>query len=203
MWLKITEVRGYTSRYHTDKYESAYIYLTDYKYKKLQQQNGDVSFRLENYLPYIAIINNVPKKLLCGITFESYSKVTESMAKEITKVLDEYNLCIDEYGRWCFVDYEKICFNADGRKLSYKQFVNEFCLPKNLVFKEVLDNGYSYIGSEPFRGGNKEYADAAIKVTEKIGFLWFNWRYGFRLDSDFAIHVTYGKNEHYSEISNT
>lgn len=203
MWLKVTGAQGYTSRYHTGKYKSAYIYLTDYEYKKLQQQNEDVVFRLENHLPYIAIVNDVPKKLLCGITFDSYSKVTESMAEEITKVINEYNFRIDGYGRWRFVDYEKICFNVDGRKLSYKQFVNEFWLPKNWVFKEVFDNGYSYIGSEPFRGGNKEYADTAIKVAKKIGFLWFNWRYGFKMDSDFAIHVTYGKDEHYSEISNT
>lgn len=67
----------------------------------------------------------------------------------------------------------------------------------------VFDNGYSYIGSKPFYGDNKDYADTAIRIAKKKGYLWFNWSMGFRLDDSFAIHVGYGKDESYSEISNS
>lgn len=71
------------------------------------------------------------------------------------------------------------------------------------VFKLVFDNGFSYHGSEPFKGDAKKYADTAIRIAEKIGYLWFSWRMGFTLNNLLNVRVVYGKNESYSEISNT
>lgn len=71
------------------------------------------------------------------------------------------------------------------------------------MFKLIFDNGYSYYGSEPFKGNAKKYADTAIRVAEKVGYLWGGWTMGFSLNNLLCVHVSYGKNESYSVVSNT
>lgn len=202
MWIKVFNLQGRSRWSRTDKYNFGFLWLSDCKMKELDECEGK-KYELHSMLPFIAIVNSVSKKLLCGIEFEIWCKATGEEIEEILDILENYNLKLNDKGNYCFRDYDKICFNVGDKKMSYEEFVNDFKLPKGNVFHEVFDNGYSYIGSEPFYGDNKAYADTAIRVAKKIGHLWFNWNMGFRLDNCFAIHVSYGKDEHYSEISNT
>lgn len=202
MWIKVFNLQGRSKWSRTDKYDFGFLWLSDYQFKKLSEGDGD-NYELHSMLPFIAIVNFVPKKLLCGIEFEIYRDATSDEVKEILDILEKYNLRINDKGNCCFRDYGKICFHVGDKKMSYDEFVNDFKLPKGNVFHEVFDNGYSYIGSEPFYGNNKAYADTAIRVAKKKGYLWFNWSMGFKLDDSFAIHVGYGKDEHYSEITNS
>lgn len=55
----------------------------------------------------------------------------------------------------------------------------------------------------PFKGDAKKYADTAIKVAEKLRYLWFSWTMGFRLNNLLNVDVVYGKDEIYSVVSNT
>ena len=40
-------------------------------------------------------------------------------------------------------------------------------------------------------------------IAEKIGYLWFSWTMGFRLNNLLNVDVVYGKDESYSVVSNT
>lgn len=53
------------------------------------------------------------------------------------------------------------------------------------------------------RDDAKKYADTAISVAEKVGYLWGGWTMGFSLNSLLCIDVAYGKDETYSVVSNT
>lgn len=203
MWIKAFNLQGHSKWSRTEKYDFGFLWLSDYQIKKLSEGDGDKIYELHSMLPFIAIVNFVPKKLLCGIEFEIWRKATDDETENILRILESYNLELNDKGNYCFRDYGKICFHVGDRKISYNEFINDFKLPKGHVFHEVFDNGYSYIGSEPFYGDNKDYADTAIRIAKKKGYLWFNWSMGFRLDDSFAIHVGYGKDEHYSEISDT
>lgn len=202
MWIKVFNLQGRSKWSRTDKYDFGFLWLFEHQLKKLDKCEGK-KYELHSMLPFIAIVNFIPKKLLCGIEFEIWRKATGDEIEEILGILENYNLELNEKGNYCFRDYDKICFHVGDKKMSYDEFVNDFKLPKGNVFHEVFDNGYSYIGSEPFYGDNKAYADTAIRVAKKKGYLWFNWSMGFRLDDCFAVHVSYGKDEHYSEISDT
>lgn len=202
MWVKVFNLQGRSKWSRTDKYDFGFLWLSDYQIEKLDKCEGE-KYELHSMLPFIAIVNFVPKKLLCGIEFEIWRKATGDEIEEILDILENYNLKLSEKGNYCFRDYDKICFHVGDKKMSYDEFIKDFKLPKGYVFHEVFDNGFSYIGSEPFYGDNKAYADTAIRVAKKKGYLWFNWSMGFRLDDCFAVHVSYGKDEHYSEISNT
>ena len=111
-------------------------------------------------------------------------------------------IAIVDKGFISFLDYKQICFEVDGNILPYDDFC-KYELPEGQVFKMVFDNGYSYYGSEPFKGDAKKYADTAIKVAEKLGYLWFSWTMGFRLNNLLNVDVVYGKDESYSVVSNT
>lgn len=202
MWIKVFNLQGRSKWSRTDKYDFGFLWLSDYQFKKLSEGDGD-KYELHSMLPFIAIVNFEPKKLLCGIEFEIYRDATSEEVEKILGILESYNLGFNDKGNYCFRDYDKICFHVSDKKMSYDEFVNDFKLPKGNVFHEVFDNGYSYIGSKPFYGDNKDYADTAIRIAKKKGYLWFNWSMGFRLDDSFAIHVGYGKDESYSEISNS
>lgn len=202
MWIKVFNLQGRSKWSRTDKYDFGFLWLSDYQFKKLSEGDGD-KYELHSMLPFIAIVNFEPKKLLCGIEFEIYRDATSDEVEKILGILESYNLGFNDKGNYCFRDYDKICFHVGDKKMSYDEFVNDFKLPKGNVFHEVFDNGFSYIGSEPFYGDNKAYADTAIRVAKNKGCLWFNWSMGFRLDDSFSIHVGYGKDESYSEISNS
>lgn len=202
MWIKVFNLQGHSKWSRTEKYDFGFLWLSDYQIKKLSEGGGE-KYELHSMLPFIGMVNFVPRKLMCGIEFEIYREATSDEVEEILDILERYNLKLNDNGNFCFLDYDKICFHIGDKKMSYDEFVNDFKLPKGYVFKEVFDNGYSYIGSEPFHGDNKAYADTAIRVAKKIEHLWFGWNMGFRLDDCFAIHVLYGKDEHYSEISNS
>ena len=202
MWIKAFNLQGRSKWSRTEKYDFGFLWLSDYQMKELCKGEGE-KYELHSMLPFIAIVNFVPKKLLCGIEFKIWRKATGDEIEEILDTLENYNLKINEKNNYCFRDYDKICFHVGDKKMSYEEFINDFKLPKGYVFHEVFDNGYSYIGSEPFYGDNKDYADTAIRIAKKKSHLWFNWSMGYRLDDSFAIHVGYGKDESYSEISNS
>lgn len=202
MWIKVFDLQGRSKWSRTEKYDFGFLWLSDYQMKELGKVQRN-EHELHSMLPFIGIVNFVPKKLLCGIEFEIGRKATGDEIGEILDTLENYNLKINEKNCYCFRNYDKVCFHVGDKKMSYEEFIKDFKLPKGYVFHEVFDNGFSYIGSEPFYGDNKAYADAAIRVAKKIGHLWFIWNMGYRLDDCFAIYVSYGKDEHYSEISNT
>lgn len=205
MWIKVSNLQGCSKWYRTPIYDCGFLWLSDYQMKELEKENGDgnVYYELHSMLPFIAIANIAPKKLLCNIYFDTWSKAVGNDIEEILIALENHNLRINEKDNYCFRDYDKIHFCFNGHEMVYDEFVNNFKLPKGCVFHEVFDNGYSYIGSESFHGDNKAYADTAIKVAKRIGYVWFDWRMGFRLDDNFAIHVSYGEDKNYSEVSNT
>lgn len=204
MWVKVFGLQGRTKWHRTVKYDVGYLFLSDYQIEKLKEgADGKEVYQVQSMNPFIAIVSDVPKKLLCQIEFEIWRKATKEEVENIHSILEQHNIIINDKGNFCFRDYDKICFHVGDKKMSYDEFVNDFKLPKGNVFHEVFDNGYSYIGSKPFYGDNKDYADTAIRIAKKKGYLWFNWSMGFRLDDSFAIHVGYGKDESYSEISNS
>lgn len=168
----------------------------------LREQGIAKSGSFSSFISLIAIVDNVPQKASNKIIFTNYRILNEEEEKDALDTLKRSNLTINDKGFISFLDYKQICFELDGNILPYDDFC-KYQLPKNKVFKLVFDNGFSYHGSEPFKGDAKKYADTAIRVAEKIGYLWFSWRMGFTLNNLLNVRVVYGKNESYSEISNT
>lgn len=168
----------------------------------LREQGIAKSGSYSCFIPLIAIVDNVPQKASNKIIFTKYRILDEEEEKEALDTLKRSNLTINDKGFISFLDYRKICFEVDGNILSYDDFC-KYELPQGKVFKTVFDNGYSYYGSEPFKGDAKKYADTVIRVAEKIGYLWFDWRMGFRLNNLLNVDVAYGKDESYSVVSNT
>lgn len=150
----------------------------------------------------VAIVDYVPQKASCEIIFTDYRILNKEEEKDALDTLKRSNLTINDKGFISFLDYKQICFEVDGNILPYDDFC-KYELPKGKVFKTVFDNGYSYYGSEPFKGDAKKYADTVIRIAEKIGYLWFDWRMGFRLNNLLNVDVVYGKDESYSVVSNT
>lgn len=168
----------------------------------LREQGIALSGSFSSFTSLIAIVDNVPQKAGCEIIFTKYRILNEEEEKDVLDTLKRSNLTINDKGFISFLDYKKICFEVDGNILSYDDFC-KYELPEGQVFKTVFDNGYSYYGSEPFKGDAKRYADTAIKVAEKQGYLWFSWTMGFRLNNLLNVDVVYGKDETYSVVSNT
>lgn len=167
-----------------------------------REQGIALSGSFSSFTSLIAIVDNVPQKASCEIIFTDYRILNEEEEKDVLDTLKRSNLTINDKGFISFLDYKKICFEVDGNILSYDDFC-KYELPEGQVFKTVFDNGYSYYGSEPFKGDAKRYADTAIKVAEKQGYLWFSWTMGFRLNNLLNVDVVYGKDETYSVVSNT
>lgn len=168
----------------------------------LKEQGTAKSGSFSSFIPLIAIVDNVPQKASCKIIFTNYRILNKEEEKDALDTLKRSNLTINDKGFISFLDYKQICFEVDGNILPY----NDFCryeLPEGKVFQTVSDNGYSYYGSHPFKGDAKKYADTAIKVAEKLGYLWFSWTMGFRLNNLLNVDVVYGKDETYSVVSNT
>lgn len=168
----------------------------------LREQGIALSGSFSSFIPLIAIVDNVPQKASCKIIFTRYRILNKEEEEDALDTLKRSNLTINDKGFISFLDYKQICFEVDGNILPYDDFCR-YELPENLVFQTVSDNGYSYYGSHPFKGDAKKYADTAIKVAEKLGYLWFSWTMGFRLNNLLNVDVVYGKDESYSEISNT
>lgn len=168
----------------------------------LREQGIALSGYFSCFTPLVAIVDNVPQKASCEIIFTNYRILNKEEEKDALDTLKQSNLTINDKGFISFLDYKKICFEVDGNILSYDDFC-KYELSHGKVFKTVFDNGYSYYGSEPFKGDAKKYADTVIRVAEKIGYLWFDWRMGFRLNNLLNVDVAYGKDESYSVVSNT
>lgn len=203
MFLKIKNVKVMSGRWVKCHVPLAYVNVSDYQFKDMKklEEKGE-PLKVWSMIPYIGIVGNKPQKLGCTLIFSEYSVIVKEREKSLLETLNDSNLTISEKGNIAFLDYSKVCFKIDSKKLTYDEFC-QYQLPKGKVFHEVFDNGYSYCGSDPFRGTSKKYADTAIKVAKKLNHVWFGWTYGFRCDDDFCIDVPYGKDECYSEISNT
>lgn len=181
----------------------AIVYLNKCNGERFLREQGIAkSGSFSSFIPLIAIVDNVPQKASCKIIFTNYRILNKEEEEDALDTLKRSNLTINDKGFISFLDYKQICFEVDGNILPYDDFCR-YELPENHVFQTVSDNCCSYYGSHPFKGDAKKYADTAIKVAEKLGYLWFSWEMGFRLNSLLNIDVVYGKNESYSEISNT
>lgn len=188
---------------YKEVYALAYLYFGRYESKSFLESVGkSKAGSYSSFSTFIAVIDNVPQRFADKFSFEDYRILDESEEKDMFDLLKRCNLTINDKGNFSFVDYSKINFEIDGNVLTYDEFC-KYELPSGQVFELVYDNGYSYICSHPFRGNAKEYADAAIRVAEKIKYLWVGWRFGFRLTKYFDISAAYGKNERYSEVSFT
>lgn len=184
-------------------YPLAYLYLGRYESKSFLESVGkSKAGSFSSISSFLAVIDDVPQRHPYKFSFEDYRILDKSEEEQILDLLRRCNLTINDRGNFSFIDYKKINFVIDGNVLSYDEFC-KYELPSGQVFKLVHDNGYSYIGSHPFKGNAKEYADEAIRVAEKLKSLWTGWIYGFRLTKYFDINVVYGKNESYSEVSFT
>lgn len=204
MFIKIKNVRRKHGRDVSKVlYPCAYILASDYDIRELKKQEAKgeplEKWHLTNY---IGIVGDEPIKLGCTLVFSEYKVVSKEREESLLETLKEHNLAINKNGSICFYDYSKICFEIDGNILTYDEFC-QYQLPEGQVFKFVHDNGYSYIGSNPFHGTAKQYADNAISAAKKLGHIWGGWCYGFRLNDIYCIDVPYGKDESYSEVSNT
>lgn len=181
----------------------AIVYFNKYDGERfLREQEISLSGSFSSFIPLIAIVDNVPQKVSSKIFFTNYRVLNKEEEKYALDTLKRSNLAINDKGNISFLDYKQICFEVDGNILSYDDFC-KYELPKEKVFKTVFDNGYSYYGSHPFKGNAKKYADSAISVAEKVGYLWGGWTMGFSLNNLLCIDVAYGKNESYSMVSNT
>lgn len=168
----------------------------------LREQGIAKSGSFSSFIPLIAIVDNVPQKASNKIIFTNYRILNKEEEEDALDTLKRSNLTINDKGFISFLDYKQICFEVDGNILPYDDFCR-YELPENQVFQTVSDNGYSYYGSHPFKGDAKKYADTAIKVAEKLRYLWFSWTMGFRLNNLLNVDVVYGKDEIYSVVSNT
>lgn len=185
------------------EFPSAIVYLNKCDGERfLREQGIALSGSFSSFIPLVAIVGNVPQKASCKIIFTNYRILNKEEEKDTLDTLKRSNLTINNKGNISFLDYKQICFEVDGNTLPYDDFC-KYELPKEYVFKLIFDNGYSYYGSEPFKGNAKKYADTAIRVAEKVGYLWGGWTMGFSLNNLLCVHVSYGKNESYSVVSNT
>ena len=187
-----------------EEFPLAYVYFTKYNGESfLREQGIALSGSFSSFIPLIAIVDDVPQKVMnYKIIFTNYRILNEEEEKGVLDTLKRSNLTINNKGNISFLDYKQICFEVDGNILPYDDFC-KYELPKGQVFKTVFDNGYSFYGSYPFKGNAKKYADTAISVAEKVGYIWGGWTMGFRLNNLLCVDVSYGKDESYSVVSNT
>ena len=203
MFLKIKNVKAMSGRWVKSHTPLAYVNVSDYQFNELKKlEEKGQPLKVWSLTPYIGIIDNKPQKLGCTLIFSEYSVVDKERVESLLETLNDSNLTINCKGSIAFLNYSKVCFKINGKKLTYDEFC-QYQLPKGQVFHEVFDNGYSYCGSEPLRVTSKKYAEIAIGVAKKLNHVWFGWTYGFRCDDDFCIYVPYGKDERYSEVSDT
>ena len=204
MFIKIKDVRRKEGRY-TSKvlYPCAYILASDYSIRQIEELRAK-GMPLEKWslIDQIGIVGDEPIKLGCTLVFSEYKVISKEREESLLETLKEHNLAINDKGAICFYDYSKICFEIDDNVLTYDEFC-QYELPEGKVFKFVYDNGYSYIGSNPFHGTAKQYADRAIGAAKDIKHIWGGWMHGFRLNDIYCIDVAYGKDESYSCVSNT
>lgn len=185
------------------EFSLAIVYLNKCDGERFLREQGIAkSGSFSSFIPLIAIVDNVPQKTSCKIIFTNYRILNKEEEEDVLDTLKRSNLTINDKGFISFLDYKQICFEVDGNILPYDDFCR-YELPENQVFQTVSDNGYSYYGSHPFKGDAKKYADTAIKVAEKLRYLWFSWTMGFRLNNLLNVDVVYGKDESYSVVSNT
>lgn len=204
MWIRVTNVREQDGRWESGLLaQTAYLPVSGYWLKQLEKmkEKGEQLYSFD-MSKQIGIVNNEAKKLGYKLIFSDYKVVNQEREENLLETLKESNFAINNKDRVCFDDYSKVCFEIDGNILSYDEFCR-YELPEGKVFKKVFDNGYSYIGSEPFRVSAKQYADSAINATKQIGYIWSGWRYGYRLNDVFCIDVPYGEDESYHEVSFT
>lgn len=204
MWIKVTNVREQDGRWESGLLaQTAYLPVSEYWLKQLEKmrEKGEQLYSFD-MSKQIGIVNNEVKKLGYKLIFSDYKVVSQEREESLLETLKESNFTINNKDRVCFNDYSKVSFEIDGNILSYDEFCR-YELPEGKVFKKVFDNGYSYIGSEPFRVSAKQYADSAINAAKQIGYIWAGWRYGYRLNNVFCIDVLYGEDESYHEVSFT
>jgi hypothetical protein len=202
MWIKVTNVREQDGRWVSGLLaETAYLPVSELWLKQLEnmKEKGEQLYTFD-MSKQIGIVNEEAVKIGYKLIFADFEVVNQEREQDLLEILKECNFAMNSKNRVCFNDYSKVCFEIDGNILSYDEFCR-YELPEGRVFKRVFDNGYSYIGSEPFRVSAKQYADSAINAAKKIGRIWSGWQHGYRLNDVFCIDVPYGKDESYHEVS--
>lgn len=203
MWIKIKNVKGKDGKWVSGKILASIAYITVHEYMLKQLQDAkEKGEQLEIYSMsnILGIVGAGVRKLGYELVVSDFSVVCKTREKQLLRTLKSQNLAVSDKGHICFHSLQHIFFNVDGYTMSYDDFCH-YELPEGKVFKLVFDNGYSYIGSEPFRVTSRQYADRAIYIAKQIGRIWSGWQYGFRLNDDFSILVSYGEDESYSEVS--
>lgn len=63
MWIKVFNLQGHSQWSKTEVFRSGYIYVSDYEMKKIKKIYAEQKpYQLDSMLPYIAIIDGIPKK---------------------------------------------------------------------------------------------------------------------------------------------
>lgn len=203
MWIEIKGVHEMNGTWVREKMLApvAYITVSEYTFNQLSfNKDNGVRLAIREMNNIIGVVDNKVRKLGFELVVSDFSIVTAEQEKNLLETLRRSNFAINSKGRVCFNNLHDICFEIEGNILSYDEFC-KYELPKGKVYKQVYDNGYSYIGSDPLRITSKEYADAAIKAAKEIGCVWSGWQYGFRLNEVFCIEVAYGNDKSYHEVS--
>lgn len=203
MWIEIKDVHEMNGTWVSEKVLApvAYITVSEYTFKHLNfcKDNGArLAIREMNNI--IGVVGDEAKKLGFDLVISNFNTITTEQEKNLLETLKKNNFALNAKGRVCFYDLQDICFEIEGNILSYDEFC-KYELPEGKVYKRVYDNGYSYIGSDPFHVTSKGYADAAIKAAKEIDCVWSGWQHGFRLNKVFCIDVAYGNDESYHEVS--
>jgi hypothetical protein len=204
MWIEIKDARKTDGEWVSKNILApiAYIPVSEYTLEKLTNaKEEDTLLALHGITcDIIGVSGDEVVNLGYSLAFMSFRIVPKEQEKTLLNALKSGNFAVNDKDRVCFNDLQSLCFEVDGNILTYDDF-RKYELQKGKVFKLVHDNGFSYTGSDPFRGTAKEYADAAIRAAQKIGYVWSGWRYGFRLTDAFCIDVVYGEDESYHEVS--
>lgn len=152
-----------------------------------------------------AIIGEKPQFVWGDINFGQNYKVMEREREEsLLETMAEHNLKICEKfkNRVAFIDAERMKFSISG-KLYTADEARNYTLEQGQAFLYFHDNGYSFIGTDPAKSP-QDFVNTAIAHVRNRGFFEpASSVNGFTFKEDFTCMVRIGKNEHWSEVSNT
>lgn len=202
MFVKANDLKAIEHRWGSNlykKYGKAYILVTEQDYKNYVSTGKP----MRNFGATFIIKDNKPQYIFGDILFGECSVVEGERKESLLDTMAEHNLKLSEKNnhRVDFIDHEKMMFSING-KLYTADEARHWELKPGLAFEYFHDNGYSFIGTSPAKSP-QAFVDSAIRYVKEKGYFSPILICGFDFKKDFTCYVRIGKNESWSEVSNT
>lgn len=187
-------------RPYCKEYGKAYVLVSSQDYEKYISKGKT----LNTFGATFAIIDEKPQFVWGELNFGDYKVMGAEREESLLETMAEHNLMVSEKAqdRVAFTDPEKIMFSIGGKAYTAEE-TRRWQLGPWQAFLYYHDNGYSYMGTDPAKSP-ESFVNAAIKHVKERGYYSPSASInGFTFKDDFTCLVRIGKNEQWSEVSNS